>query len=114
LIQGCHSTYLASDYEERRLINQAIFARLLIRGDSLDGGGSARIRAHPPHKPVERSRPRQAAPKRPRPPSFWGPWFKRRSIGAPEWTRTTTGREAHKALNLARLPNSATGAGGRV
>jgi hypothetical protein len=33
-----------------------------------------------------------------------------RDFYAPEWTRTTTGREAHKALNLARLPNSATGA----
>ena len=37
LIQGCHATYLASDYEERRLLNQAIFTRLLIKGDSLDG-----------------------------------------------------------------------------
>ena len=26
------------------------------------------------------------------------------TTNAPEWTRTTTGREAHKALNLARLP----------
>ena len=25
-------------------------------------------------------------------------------LDAPEWTRTTTSREAHKALNLARLP----------
>jgi hypothetical protein len=25
-------------------------------------------------------------------------------LGAPEWTRTTTDREVHKALNLARLP----------
>jgi hypothetical protein len=27
-----------------------------------------------------------------------------RSLHALEWTRTTTGRKAHKALNLARLP----------
>src|SRR5438270_7515878 len=37
-----------------------------------------------------------------------------RQPNALEWTRTTTGREAHKALNLARLPNSATSAEARV
>src|SRR5205823_9321117 len=31
---------------------------------------------------------------------------------APEWTRTTTRNTPDKALNLARLPNSATGAEG--
>ncbi len=33
-------------------------------------------------------------------PRSW--WFQHRPINAPEWTRTTTSREAHKALNLIR------------
>jgi DNA invertase Pin-like site-specific DNA recombinase len=36
LIQGCHTTYLAADSEQRRLMNQAIFTRLLVQRDELD------------------------------------------------------------------------------
>jgi site-specific DNA recombinase len=36
LIQSCHATYLAGDYETRRLMNQAIFTQLLVRADSLE------------------------------------------------------------------------------
>jgi hypothetical protein len=31
-------------------------------------------------------------------PKPW--WFESEHFGAPEWTRTTTDREVHKALNL--------------
>ncbi len=37
LIQGCHATYMAADSELRRLMNQAIFTRLLVRTDTLEG-----------------------------------------------------------------------------
>ena len=37
IIQGCHATYLAADPELRRLMNQAIFTRLLVRADMLEG-----------------------------------------------------------------------------
>ncbi len=37
IIQGCHATYLAADPELRRLMNQAIFTRLLVRTDTLEG-----------------------------------------------------------------------------
>jgi site-specific DNA recombinase len=37
IIQGCHATYMAADAEQRRLMNQAIFKRLLIRTDELEG-----------------------------------------------------------------------------
>jgi hypothetical protein len=37
IIQGCHATYMAADSELRRLMNQAIFTRLLVRTDELEG-----------------------------------------------------------------------------
>jgi SOS regulatory protein LexA len=37
IIQNCHATYLAADPELRRLMNQAIFTRLLVRTDTLEG-----------------------------------------------------------------------------
>jgi site-specific DNA recombinase len=37
LIQDCHATYMAANSEERRLMNQAIFAQLLIRADTIEG-----------------------------------------------------------------------------
>ncbi|HEX4114616.1 MAG TPA: hypothetical protein VHY18_01935 [Solirubrobacteraceae bacterium] len=37
IIQGCHATYLEADPELRRLMNQAIFVRLLVRADILEG-----------------------------------------------------------------------------
>jgi len=37
LIQDCHATYIAADSEVRRLMNQAIFAQLLVRVDELEG-----------------------------------------------------------------------------
>ncbi len=37
IIQGCHAIYLAGDPELRRLMSQAIFTRLLIRTDMLEG-----------------------------------------------------------------------------
>ena len=37
IIQGCHATYLVADAQQRRLMNQAIFERLLVRADALEG-----------------------------------------------------------------------------
>ncbi len=37
IIRGCHATYMAADAEQRRLMNQAIFTRLLVRSDELEG-----------------------------------------------------------------------------
>ncbi len=37
IIQGCHATYLVADPELRRLMNQAIFTRLLVRIDAIEG-----------------------------------------------------------------------------
>jgi site-specific DNA recombinase len=37
IVSGCHKTYLAGDATLRRMMNQAIFSRFLVRLDELDG-----------------------------------------------------------------------------
>jgi site-specific DNA recombinase len=37
IIQSCHTTYMAADPEQRRLMNQAIFSRLLISIELIEG-----------------------------------------------------------------------------
>jgi hypothetical protein len=37
IVSGCHKTYVAGDATLRRMMNQAIFSRFLVRLDELDG-----------------------------------------------------------------------------
>jgi hypothetical protein len=87
IVHDAHRTYRDGDAELRRLMNQAIFERIIVRVDGLQADQASiygQIR-----RLARTSTPTGAkGPKRPRPPFFWGPWFERRTNGAPCGTRT--------------------------
>jgi site-specific DNA recombinase len=107
-------TYLTASSLARRMLNQIFFSeiRVGVDGEVQEADLQApyrqiiapRIHRRPAHDDTPATPSRSQT--RPNPDPFsLGPRFDRDVNGAPEWTRTTTGKSPHKALNLIRPCN---------